>query len=58
LKEVQAAAHWVTEAVENVGPMMFARMGMLEAINWHNLVEFDPKQKSPHWGKRKFKRDQ
>jgi hypothetical protein len=58
MKEVQAAAHCVTEAAENNGPMQFARMGMMQAINRHNLVEFDPKQKSPHWGKRKLKRDQ
>jgi hypothetical protein len=27
MKQVQAAAHCVTEAAENGGPMMFARMG-------------------------------
>jgi hypothetical protein len=31
--------------------MMFARMGMMQAINRHKPVEFDPKQKGPHWGK-------
>jgi hypothetical protein len=58
MKEVQAAAHCVTEAAENGGPMMFARMGMMQAINRHKPVEFDPKRKSPHWGKRKLARDQ
>jgi hypothetical protein len=58
MKEIQNAAHCVTEAAENGGPMQFARMGMMQAINRHGLVEFDPKQKSPHWGKRKLKRDQ
>lgn len=58
MKQVQAAAHCVTEAAENGGPMMFARMGMMQAINRHKLVEFDPKRKSPHWGKRKLKRDE
>jgi hypothetical protein len=53
MKQVQAAAHCVTEAAENGGPVMFARMGMMQAINRHKLVEFDPKQKSPHGGKRK-----
>jgi hypothetical protein len=38
--------------------MMFAQMGMLQAINRYKLAEFDPKQKSPHWGKRKLKRDE
>jgi hypothetical protein len=58
MKEVQAAAHCVTEAVENNGPMIFARMGMMQAINRHKPVEFDPSHKSPHWGKRKLKRDE
>jgi hypothetical protein len=58
MKQVQAAAHCVTEAAENNGPMQFARMGMMQAINRHKLVEFDPKQKSPHWGKSKLRRDQ
>jgi hypothetical protein len=58
MKEIQNAAHCVTEAAENGGPMMFARIGMLQAINRRKLEEFDPKRKSPHWGKRKLKRDQ
>jgi hypothetical protein len=33
MKEVQAAAHCVTEAAENGGPMLFAPMGMMQAIN-------------------------
>jgi hypothetical protein len=57
MKEVQTAAHCVTEAAENGGPMKFARMGMMQAINRHKPEVFDPKQKSPHWGKRKLKRD-
>jgi hypothetical protein len=58
MKEVQTAAHCVTEAAENGGPMQFARIGMMQAINRHNPVSFLQKQKSPHWGKRKLKRDQ
>jgi hypothetical protein len=58
MKEVQAAAHCVTEAAENDGPMTLASMGMMQAINRHKPVEFDPKRKSPHWGKRKLARDQ
>ena len=58
MKQVQAAAHCVTEAAENDGPMMFARMGMMQAINWNKVEEFDPKRKSPRWGKRKLRRDQ
>jgi hypothetical protein len=58
MKQVQAAAHCVTDAAENGGPMQFARIGMMQAINRHRPEEFDPKQKSPHWGKRKLKRDE
>jgi hypothetical protein len=58
MKEVQAAAHCVTEAAENGGPMMFARMGMMKAINRHKPEEFDPKRKSPHWEKQKLKREE
>jgi hypothetical protein len=39
------------------GPTMFARIGMLQAINRHKPVEFEPKRKSPHSGKRKRARD-
>ena len=48
MKEVQTAARCVTEAAENGGPLRFARIGMLQAINRHKPVEFDPKRKSPH----------
>jgi hypothetical protein len=58
MKEVQAAAHCVTEAAENGGSLRFARIGMMQAINRHRPEEFDPKRKSPHWGKRKLKRDE
>jgi hypothetical protein len=50
MKEVQAAARCVTEAADNNGLMMFARMGMMQAINRQKPQEFDPKRKSPHWG--------
>ena len=35
MKEVQTAARCVNEAAENNGPMMLARIGMMEAINRH-----------------------
>jgi hypothetical protein len=38
MKEVHPAAHCVTEAAENGGPLLFARMGMLQAINRHKPV--------------------
>jgi hypothetical protein len=33
MKQVQAAAHCVTEAAENDGPLQFARMSMMRALN-------------------------
>jgi hypothetical protein len=59
MKQVQAAAHCVTQAAENNGPMIFARIGMLQAINRHRPKEFDPPRKTPPLGKAKaLKRDQ
>lgn len=40
------------------GPTMFARIGIMQALNRHHVREFDPKHKEPHWGRRKPKRDQ
>jgi hypothetical protein len=58
MKQVQTAAHCVTEAAENNGLMMFARIGMMQAINRHRPKEFGASRKPHHWGKRKLKRDQ
>ena len=41
-----------------VGPMIFAQMGMLQAINRHRERVINPDRKVPHWGKRKLKRHQ
>src|ERR1700753_609330 len=57
MKQVQAAAHCVTHAAENYGPMLFARIGMMQAIHRHRPRAFDPSRKDTHWGKRKLKRD-
>jgi hypothetical protein len=46
-KEAMAAARVVTEAAENNGPMIFARMGVLQAVNRHHVREFDTSRK-PH----------
>jgi hypothetical protein len=35
-----------------------ARMGVLQAINRHQVREFDTARKPHHWGKRKLKRDE
>jgi len=41
----------------NNGPMMFARIGMMQAIKRHRVKEIDTSRKTTHWGKRKLKRD-
>jgi len=38
------------------GPTMFARIGMLWALNRHAERAFNPSRKEKHWGRRKLKR--
>ena len=58
MKEVQTAARCVTEAAENDGPMIFARIGVMQAINRHFVRVFHPDRKDHHWGRQKLARDQ
>ncbi len=37
---------------------MFARIGIMRALNRHLVREFNPSRKKYHWGRRKLKRDQ
>jgi hypothetical protein len=39
------------------GPTMFARIGIMRALNRHVVRVFNPDRKDHHWGKRKLKRD-
>jgi hypothetical protein len=39
------------------GPTMFARIGVMPALNRHRVREFNPDRKDHHWGKRKLARD-
>jgi hypothetical protein len=39
------------------GPTMFARIGVMRALNRHTERVFDPSRKETHWGKRKLARD-
>ena len=43
---------------EQNSPPMFARIGIMKAINRHVERVFDYSQKDKHWGKRKLTRDQ
>jgi hypothetical protein len=58
LEKVQAAAHLVTRAAEHGAPLIFAQIGMMQAIHRDRQREFNPDRKDHHWGKRKPKRDQ
>jgi hypothetical protein len=46
-----------TQAAENNGPMTFAHIGMMQAMNRHRVKEFTSR-KTTRWGKRKLKRNQ
>jgi hypothetical protein len=37
--------------------MMFAKMGITQAINRNDQRVFNPDRKDPYWGRRKLKRD-
>jgi hypothetical protein len=42
---------------EHDGPTMFARIGIMKALNRGHFREFNPSRKEPHWGRRKLARD-
>ena len=58
LEEWQTAMQALLLVVEQNGPTMFARIGVMIAL--HRNVErvFNSDRKKTHWGKRKLKRDQ
>jgi hypothetical protein len=55
--EWQAAMQALLLVVEHNGPTMFARIGVMRALNRHVERVFDSSRKDPHWGKRKLARD-
>ena len=55
-EEWLAAMEALLLVAESDGPTMFARIGVMQAINRHHVREFDPDRKPHHWGKRKLKR--
>jgi hypothetical protein len=57
-EEWQAAMQALLLVAEHDGPTMFARIGMLRALNRHVERVFNPDRKDPHWGRRKLKRDE
>ena len=56
--EWQAAMEALILVATSGGPTMFARIGVMRALNRHVEREFNPDRKDPHWGRRKLKRDQ
>ena len=63
-KAVHEAAEWqaAMEALILVatlgGPTMFARIGVMKALNRNVERTFNPSRKDTHWGRRKLKSDQ
>ena len=55
--EWQAAMEALLLVAEHDGPPMFARIGVLRALNRHVERVFDPSRKETHWGRRKLARD-
>jgi hypothetical protein len=56
-KEWQAAMEALILAAERNGPTMFARIGVMKALNRHVERVFNSDRKDHHWGKRKLARD-
>ena len=55
--EWQAAIESLILIAELGGPTMFARIGVMRALNRHVERLFNPDRKDTHWGKRKLARD-
>jgi hypothetical protein len=58
IEEWQDAVEALLLVVNQNGPTMFARIGLMRALNRHHVREFNPDRKDPHWGKRELARDQ
>lgn len=54
----QTATEALLLVLNQNGPTMFARIGMMLALYPRGEQVFDPDAKKHHWGKRKLKRDQ
>jgi hypothetical protein len=57
-KEWQAAMEALILVATLGGPTMFARIGVMRALNRDVERVFDTSRKDAHWGKRKLKRDE
>ncbi|MDO9443425.1 MAG: hypothetical protein Q7T73_21290 [Beijerinckiaceae bacterium] len=52
----QTAVHVLIQAADHGGPVEFARLGMMQALN-PRVPVYDSSRKDPKWGKRKLARD-
>jgi hypothetical protein len=57
LEEWQTATEALIMAAEGRGPLLHARVGVMQALNRHVERVFDPSRKDHHWGKRKLARE-
>jgi hypothetical protein len=55
--EWQAAMEALILVATSGGPTMFARIGIMRALNRGHVREFNPNRKDHHWGRRKLARD-
>ena len=55
--EWQAAMEALILVATSSGPTMFARIGIVRALNRHVARVFKPDRKDHHWGRRKLARD-
>jgi len=55
--EWQAAMEVLILVATSGGPAMFARIGIMRALNRGHVRDFNPERKNHHWGRRKLKRD-
>jgi hypothetical protein len=56
--EWQAAMEALILVATLGGPTMFARIGIMRALNRHVERVFDPSRKNKHWGRPELARDQ
>jgi hypothetical protein len=57
IEEWQDAVEALLLVVNQNGPTMFARIGVMRALNCHVERVFNPDRKDHHWGRRKLARD-
>jgi len=55
--EWQAAMQALILVATRGGPTMFARIGVMRALNRHVVRVFNPDRRETHWDKRKLARD-